>query len=378
MKNFGLVMCGCLLWTSVVSAQAPSASQRMTASPLLGGASTGQPGMPPLSAVFADRNESTFGHPFRLTGKSSSSAAISTIGYEEYQPQPADAGVPYSEQSADLGLQTQDPFCSNETSEWVDVSGLDLHGVLPYYSHLQYSTGSVKRRGDIVGFYGYASTTFDLVEVGIETTGIDFRSGFQYRQEDYTVIWNNYSIKNFRWRAGVHYISSNAKTTNGGIIGILGAHFTRDRWEAGTDFYATNYQNFLPSLTVTQVSPHIVFPYGPAKGELRGYYIHADRNLGLGKRDFLSIEGRLSQDFGKFTLGGYGWGGEQTFAVRNEGFVVFNLTELHRAGFGLEAGYKFTDHTKLTGRGGQEFFSDFNTHSKAQQTFLSVLLLHTF
>ena len=100
--------------------------------------------------------------------------------------------------------------------------------------------------------------------------------------------------------------------------------------------------------------------------------------MGLGQRDFLSIEARITQDFGKFSTGAYGWGGEQTFAVRNDGFLVYNLTEKHRAGYGVEVGYKFTDHTKITGRGGQELFSDFSTQSKTRQTFLSLLLLHTF
>ena len=166
--------------------------------------------------------------------------------------------------------------------------------------------------------------------------------------------------------------------TNGGVIGIFGAHFFEDKWEAGADLYVTHYQNFAPALTTTQLTPHIAFPYGAGKGELRGYYIHSDSDLGLGKRDFLSIEGRVSQDVGKFNVGIYGWGGEQTFAVRNDGFIVFNLTEKHRAGYGGEANYKFTDHSKITGRVGQELFSDFANQLNTQQTFFSVLFMHTF
>lgn len=338
MKNIGLMVYGCLVWTTVINAQ----------------------------TVF----------PTRGITNSSESVPM-TVGYAEYEASP-DQNTDAStwEESADLGLQAQDPFASN--SDWVDVSGLDLFGGMPYYSHLDYGQGSVKNQGQIIGFYGYASTTFDMVEVGIDSTEIDFRSGFQFHQEDYTVVWNNYSIKNFRWRAGTHYMSSNDDRTSEGVVGILGAHYSQDRWELGTDFYTTYYRNFGPALTMLQVSPHIVFPYGPCKGELRGHYIHSDRDLGLGKRDFLSIEARMSQDIGKINYGAYGWGGEQTFAVRNDGFVVFNLTEKHRAGFGGEVSYKFTDHTKITGRGGQELFSDFNTQAKTQQTVFSVLLLHTF
>ena len=376
MKNIGLVMCGCLLWTSMVSAQSPLL--RIPGSASVSRAALEKPASLRLRSVFADRNDNSSADPIRQVSHDSSSAPIHA-GYQEYDQSPyQDAGVQHGEQPADLCPPGQDPFYADTNSEWVDVSGLDLHGVLPYYSNLHYGQGSVKDSGHVVGFYGYASTTFDLVEVGIESTAIDFRSGFQYHQEDYTFVWNNYSIKNFRWRAGVHYINSNSAPIDGGIIGILGAHFIQDRWEAGSDFYVSNYQNFAPALTVTEVSPHIAFPYGPAKGELRGYYIHVDRDLGLGQRDFLSIEARMSQDFGKFNVGGYGWGGEQTFAVRNDGFLVYNLTEKHRAGYGVEVGYKFTDHTKITGRGGQELFSDFNTQSKTYQTFLSLLLLHTF
>jgi hypothetical protein len=373
MKNIGLVMCGCLLWTTVVSAQSPSS--RISGSPSVSRTALGTSAAPQLRSVFAERNDSTFGFPIQLARHDDSSAPIHA-GYQAYDQSPyEDAGVPGGEQPADLG---QNPFGAEVNSEWVDVSGLDLFAAMPYYSNLQYGEGSVKDSGHVAGFYGYASTTFDMVEVGVESTTIDFRSGFRYQQEDYTFVWNNYSLKNFRWRAGVHYINSNSAPIDGGVIGILGAHFFQDRWEGGADFYLSNYENFAPGLTVTEVSPHIVFPYGPAKGELRGYYIHVDQDLGLGKRDFLSIEARMSQDFGKFNVGAYGWGGEQTFAVRNDGFLVYNLTEEHRAGYGVEVGYKFSDHTKLTGRGAQELFSDFNTQSKTRQTVLSLLLLHTF
>jgi hypothetical protein len=373
MKNFGLVMCGCLLWTTVVSAQSPSFG-----SSSVNRAAWGTSASPQLGPVFAEQNDNSARFSTQLVSHDDSSVGIHA-GYREYHQSPnEDAGVQSWEQPADLGVSAQDPFSANTNSEWVDVSGLDLFAVMPYYSNLHYGEGSVKDQGHVMGFYGYASTTFDLVEVGVESTAIDFRSGFHYHQEDYTVVWNNYSIKNFRGRAGVHYIHSNSAPLDGGVIGILGAHFLQDRWEVGSDFYVSNYENFAPGLTVTEVSPHIVFPYGPAKGELRGYYIHVDEDLGLGKRDFLSIEARVSQDFGKFHVEAYGWGGEQTFAVRNDGFLIYNLTEEHRAGYGVELGYKFSDHTKLTGRGGQELFSDFSTQAKTQQTFLSLLLLHTF
>ena len=376
MKNIGLMMCGCLLWTTVVSAQ--TSSLRFSGSPSVSRAALGKPAALQVRSVFAERNDSSSADPIRLV-RHDSSSALMQAGYQQYDQSPyEDAGVPDGEQPADLCPPGQNPFGAEVNSEWVDVSGLDLFAAMPYYSDLQYGQGSVKDRGHVAGFYGYASTTFDMVEVGIESTAIDFRSGFQYHQEDYTFVWNNYSIKNFRWRAGVHYINSNSAPIDGGVIGILGAHFFQDRWEGGSDFYVSNYENFAPAVTVMEISPHIVFPYGPAKGELRGYYIHVDRDLGLGKRDFFSIEARISQDFGKFHTGAYGWGGEQTFAVRNDGFLVYNLTEKHRAGYGVEVGYKFTDHTKITGRGGQELFSDFNTQSKTQQTFLSLLLLHTF
>ncbi len=365
MTKIGLMVCGCLLWTTVVNAQGVSPQAVVYDSSAEGRVSM-NPQWTPLSTSDSRWNSGASGLSPRNTARDA----------EVQQTQFEDFGSGNGGQSMVPGMT--DPNSYSSDSEWVDVSGLDLHGVMPYYSHLQYGSGSIKSHGDVAGVYGYASTTFDLVEVGIEETAIYFRSGFRFRQGDYTVIWNNYNIQDFRLRAGIHYMSNNDPLTNAGVIGILGAHYTQDRWEVGADYYVTNYQKYTPNLTVNQFSPRIAFPYGTAKGELRGYYIHTNSNLGLGKRDFLSLEGRMSQDIGKVNVGAYGWGGEQTFAVRNDGFVVYNLAEKHRAGFGGEASYKFTEHSKITGRIGQELFSDFTSQSKTQQTVLSLLFLHTF
>ena len=378
MKRISLVMCGCLFWTTVVNAQnLYSPSQYFQAN------GTGQPGAmdnqstpPPPSSVFVERLADRKGFPTTITRKFSSGAPVAA-GYEEYVKAPyEEAGVQSIDTAAAPATQSLDPFGS--LTRTVDVSGLDLFGVMPFFSNLAYGSGSIKDRGYTSGFYGYASTTLDLVELGVDETLIKFRSGFRFHQYDYTVIWNNYNIENFRIRGGVHYIGNNDSRTNQGIIGILGGNYFKDGYEVGSDFYVTDYNNYGPSLTMTQISPHVVFPYGNGKAEVRGYYIHSNHDLGLGRRDFLSVEGRLSQDFGKFNVGSYVWGGNQTFAVRNDGFVVYNLNEEHRAGYGGEATYKFTDHTKLTIRAGQELFSDFTNRVATQQTVVTLLFLHTF
>ena len=67
---------------------------------------------------------------------------------------------------------------------------------------------------------------------------------------------------------------------------------------------------------------------------LRGYFIHFSEETGLGSQDFTSAEAAVSFTSGPLTLSGYAWGGEQAFAVRNAGFLAFNLSELHTGGYG--------------------------------------------
>ncbi len=69
----------------------------------------------------------------------------------------------------------------------------------------------------------------------------------------------------------------------------------------------------------------------------------------------------------------FGWTGEQTFAVRNDGYIVFSLAELHTGGYGVELNRTFNESAFLTLRFNDEKFSDFQTLAPTQSDVYAML-----
>jgi len=88
--------------------------------------------------------------------------------------------------------------------------------------------------------------------------------------------------------------------------------------------------------SVFQISPKFGFyvgdyySYGSFYLETRGYYIRLSDDVGFGK-NFLSAEQKISYSYKNFVLSLSGWLGEQSFAVKNNGFVVYNLSEKYKS-----------------------------------------------
>lgn len=320
---------------------------------------------PPPGRVIAERSTNSLGLPMISTRR--------MVAPEFPLADPNDvAALPYPPETE---LSSNSPFVTP-----LDVSGLDLFSVMPHFTYLDYGPGSVKHIGEQTGVYGYFSTTINMFEVGIDDTRIKFRDGFNFDQQDITAVLTDYGIPNIRLRGGVHYMINNDPTTNGGIIGFGGMHYyVKDRWEVGVDAYASRYGDYAPPVTITQITPHLGVQLSPwMRADVRGYYIRPDKDVGLGKLDFYSLEGRVTHEVGRLAIAGFGWGGEQTFAVRNDGFVVFNLNEKHTGGYGAEVGWKYSSHTNFTTRIANELFSDFALQTKANLMYVTLSLTHTF
>ena len=91
----------------------------------------------------------------------------------------------------------------------------------------------------------------------------------------------------------------------------------------------------------------------------------------MDQRDFGSGELAASLTRGRFQLSGYGWLGEQAFAVREAGFVVFNLAEIHKGGFGGGVRWVTTPNSALSAGYYVERFQDLGYPDTATaRTFL--------
>ena len=264
-----------------------------------------------------------------------------------------------------LGLPDTD--LTSPGSEAVSDNGCDPRplttNVAPYYACLDYGPNSIKSHGNIWGVYGALSAR-NLLEADYEYTELRFREGFQLEQHDCTLLYSCFDWPHLKLRLGGHVIANNDPLSNGAWTVITGAHvYQTNLWDIGVDTYFTRY-DFQPlNKSITQITPHVGIQQFPnaclrMRLDLRAYYINTDHEVaGTGKEDFYSLEARLGLDRDRFGLGVFGWTGEQAFAVRQEGFAVFNLNELHKGGYGGDIRYRFSPHAQATVRVADEYFT---------------------
>lgn len=221
------------------------------------------------------------------------------------------------------------------------VAAQSATNVLLHATGLSYDDSRVKDQGWVTGFYGTWGTGWKhLVEVGATRTGIDYLDGWQLRQTDLAAAYGYYGAGG-AGRLGVHFVSTDDPLSDGGLVLFAGAsRYEVGSWSLGAEGAASSYPDYEGGLQVLQAAPSAGFtssdPTGrrSVSGTLRGYWIHLSEDLGLGGRDFVSGEASLALTIGRVTLSGFGWAGEQAFAVRGGGFTVFNLPELHTGGVG--------------------------------------------
>ena len=255
--------------------------------------------------------------------------------------------------------------------------------VISYAGYINYGSRAVKRNDRFAGAYAYLGLGLaHSIEAEVDYTRTTYRSDFDLEQWDYTFVYTNNSISNWRIRLGGHYITDDAGFTDDSYTTITGLHYcVDDLWDAGLDFYYSRHSDYDPDLSVYQISPHIggrlwENEHFTLRGDLTGHYIYLDEKVGLGERGFHSLEARLSLIGHRWSCGIFGWRGEQAFAVRNDGLTVYNLPELHTSGYGGDVRLRLTDHVALTLRAARENFEDFwyrrDTHSTKAMVLVGI------
>ncbi|WP_029520932.1 hypothetical protein [Persephonella sp. IF05-L8] len=280
------------------------------------------------------------------------------------------------------------------------------YDAMVFGGYLNYSNSEAKDYGYYMGLFGYMGINNQhTLEGSVSYTNIKYLDGGTLNQFDYTGLYRNYSLPNTQIKAGLHYISSDDKATDGGIIFLVGGElYEQYKRNIGVDFSYSYYGNYeinktytymrgkfssttvtktISGLSVFQVSPKLGFyigdyyNYGSFYLETRGYYIGLSDDVGFGK-NFLSIEQNISYYYKEFTLSLSGWIGEQTFAVKNDGFVVYNLSEKYKSGYAFSIGYNMNKKTRISAGISQDRFKEINSTKTSELTSLFFTLGATF
>ncbi len=261
-----------------------------------------------------------------------------------------------------------------------------LVDTLLYGGALNYRKSTSKKSAAYGGVYGYFGIDAEnLVELSYDQIAIDFAAGGGTRhQRDLSLVYTNFSDPGWKLRAGGHVTDTDQALSSGGQMGLLGLYrYESGRWEAGFDLYRSSYTESAPHVAAWQVSPRMGLAVGNPSGgllwnDLTANAIFFDTDPGLGRSSLFSIEEKLSLTVEKWSGAFSAWVGDQAYAVRDSGFVVFNLAEQHHGGLALQVRHQFAEKWSAAARVGRELFTELGRTDRSRADSLTFTLGHTF
>ncbi|SMP04200.1 hypothetical protein SAMN06265339_0188 [Desulfurobacterium pacificum] len=265
-----------------------------------------------------------------------------------------------------------------------------------YGTYINYSGSDLKSDGYSSTLYVNSGDGFgNAVQIGASYTKINYKNKSDLNQEDFTFVYSNTNgiLKNHTFTFGGHYINSDDELTDGGYTLFFdGTYFNYQKvypylfnWSGGLGIYYSKYDNKV-NFDVLQLTPHASFrlysspTVGGVYADLKGYYIHVEKasEIDIGNSNYYSAEADLRYYYKKFDVKVGGWLGKQIFAVKNGGFVVYNLTEKYKGGAFAEFGYSISPRARVSLNLGVNKYKEVETEDDVTQTTATVSFGYSF
>ena len=274
-------------------------------------------------------------------------------------------------------------------------ANLNLHGYQGlYWSYIDYSGSDLKNYGISSTYYISGFGKYHGVQFGFTSTTIDYKNNIPtLKQYELTLVYNNMNdwLENHTFTLGGHYISTTDDLSRGAHTFFADCTYSNSfspyyyKWSGGLSFYYTRYSNEV-GFSAVQVNPHGTYKLfsdvqkGALYIDLTGYAIHLtkDEPLGLSKKNYYSLEGALRYYYGRYDFKVGGWVGQQVFAVKNGGFVVYNLAEKYKGGAQAEVGYTFKNRIRLSASVSYNRYKELASDNDVDQTAFTASLGYRF
>ncbi len=259
--------------------------------------------------------------------------------------------------------------------------------ITPYGGTIDYgndATKSFKDKATLVGAHMSIGTLEYLLEVDysrITTKYLDSTTP-DLKQDDITLAYSKYNAKTM-FKVGVHYINTNDKQLEDGIIGIVALggykYFGYDKLSYGVEGYYSYYKNGhdenyveVKKINIFQETPYI------------SYYKSIDINWGntfVLKGNFQQAQDYVKTSYSSFeisdtifyksfftTLKYYN--GEMRTGVKDSGMTAYNTLDLMKSGYDIKLGYYISKSTVVSVSYAQNTYTEYglvtdNTNSIA-------------
>jgi hypothetical protein len=262
-----------------------------------------------------------------------------------------------------------------------ELNSSHMHIAL-YSYQIDFPGSSLKDHGWVTS--GYLRTgdqeTYTM-EFALAQTRIDYRIGDDLDQTDVTFAYTNtgHLMTNHHIRGGIHYINSDDALTDECFILFGKIFYLKDPvWNAGLEIDYSIYEKSSTDTHVVQAVPSIGFyliqnSYQETLyTESKLYYIHKSKRLETSQHSFVSFEQSLRYELSPFDATIAAWVGEQMFAVKDDGFTVYNRQDKYDGGIQFDAGYTIDNRLRIGLIIGYDWLEHTQTNDEAARTVVSV------
>ncbi|AEH44025.1 hypothetical protein Thein_0140 [Thermodesulfatator indicus DSM 15286] len=274
-----------------------------------------------------------------------------------------------------------------------------------YTTYINFENSQIKDNGwSTTGYLAFKNSYIHSLELALSQTKINYKTESDLSQTDFTVLYSNTDqiLKNHVFKVGFHYINTDDQLTdNGKVIYFKGLYYQPYSWNIGLEFAYSLYNSIdtvakgttsnkkkssasvaSNDLRVFQFSPRFGYFFAALGkriyGESRFYFILLNDYVGSFDKNNFSFEQYFSTYIGLTDFKISAWIGKQVFAVKNEGFVVYNLSDEYLGGFSFEVGRKVTTKLRVALNLSQEWLKHSGFNDNVGQTVVTLSLGGSF
>lgn len=265
--------------------------------------------------------------------------------------------------------------------------------LVPYQSYATYNSQSSDtnvsdplNNGDLTsGLYFIAYDSTYSFELALEDKSIDY-ANTKINQINLVSSYKTYISDNVKVNTLIHYASNSRSQSNTIYVPLVAlTYISHSNLNVGLETAYSMYDSQALSSKVLQLKPSISFAYGrkdSAWGMLfpkisMYHIIPISPNSSL-KSNYVSTEFELVHKNGLFTSKVSYWAGEQLYAVRDNGFIIYDINEIHTSGASISSRYKFNKMLGLKASYNTEYYNTFGSTKEEYMQKISFVADFTF
>ncbi len=260
--------------------------------------------------------------------------------------------------------------------------------IVPYLGSGSYNS-SLTDKDTLIGLYSIMKEDTHSVELSIESKNMNYADGSKLNQINLTGSYKTTLDKSINVNTLLHYISNNQES-DGTLITLLEAENTyKKNLVLGVQVAYSFYNENTLAKNMLQIKPSIKFNYGRRDSKwgtihpkISFYYIKPLSTNKTLESSYFSTELGFTHAKGSFISTASIWFGEQVYAVRDNGFTIYNLNELHNSGYRLSSRYSINKDLGVKLSYSNEDYKTFNlttdTLGSEEESINRILLVADF